>query len=236
MTHQAASKYGAFELRALYPKFALRALVIAGLIHVSVIGSSYVVASLTVEEDRTIFVHRDTNIILNQPPSDRNSHTAPQVSIAARASAGIPVPIPDAEISPEATIAAQPELNQPSIIGDSAGGDGGTIIVPETIEEEIPPDIFKPVEKLPVPVVSPAPTYPEIARRAGIEGTVWVRIWVTKEGKAKKAEMLKSDSDLFDQLALDAAMHWVFTPAVMNNGPVAVWVSIPFRFKLHEGR
>jgi protein TonB len=65
---------------------------------------------------------------------------------------------------------------------------------------------------------------------------VWVRIWVTKEGKAKIAEMLKSDSDLFDQSALDAAMHWVFTPAVMNNGPVAVWVSIPFRFKLHEGR
>jgi protein TonB len=127
-------------------------------------------------------------------------------------------------------------LNQPSTIGDSAVGDGGAIIVPETIEEEIPPDIFKPAEKPPVPVVYPAPGYPEIAQRAGIEGTVWVRIWVTKEGKAKRAEMLKSDSDLFDQSALDAAMHWVFTPAVMNNGPVAVWVSIPFRFKLHNGR
>ncbi len=209
---------------------------IAGLIHVGVIGSYYVVASLTAEEERTFFIHRRTNVVLSQPPSDRNSHTAPQVSIAARASAGIPVPIPDPEISPEATIPTQSELNQPSSLGDSAVGENGTIIMPGIIEEEIPPDIFKPVEKLPVPVVSPAPTYPEIARRAGIEGTVWVRIWVTKEGKAKKAEMLKSDSDLFDQSALDAAMHWVFTPAVMNNGPVAVWVSIPFRFKLHEGR
>jgi protein TonB len=236
MTQQAALKYGAFELRALYPKFALRALVIAGLIHVAIIGSYYVVASLTDEEDRTIFIHRDGNVILSQPPSINKSQTVPRVSIAARPSAGIPVPIPDAEISSEATIAAQPELNQPSMIGDSAVGEGGTIFVPETIEEEIPPDIFKPVEKLPVPVVSPAPAYPEIARRAGIEGTVWVRIWVTKEGKAKKAEMLKSDSNLFDQSALDAAMHWVFIPAVMNNGPVAVWVSIPFKFKLHEGR
>jgi protein TonB len=236
MTQQAALKYGASEVRALYPIFALRALVIAGLIHVAVIGSYYVVASMTDEKDRTIVVHIDRKVILTQPPSDHKSQTVPKVSIAARPSAGIPVPVPDAEISPDATIAAQPELNQPSIIGDSAVGDAGTIIVPETIEEEIPPDIFKPVEKLPVSVVSPAPTYPEIARRAGIEGTVWVRIWVTKEGKAKKAETLKSDSDLFDQSALDAAMHWVFTPAVMNNGPVAVWVSIPFRFKLHEGR
>ena len=236
MTQQAALKYGAFELKALYPKFALRALVIAGLIHVAVIGSYYVVASLTDEEDRTIFIHRDRDVILSQPPSINKSQTVPKVSIAARPSAGIPVPIPDAEISPEATIAAQTELDQPSIIGDSTMGDGGMIVVPGTIEEETPSDIFKPVEKFPVPVVSPAPTYPEVARRAGIEGTVWVRIWVTKEGKAKKAEILKSDSDLFDQSALDAAMHWVFTPAVMNNGPVAVWVSIPFRFKLHEGR
>ena len=236
MTQQAALKSGAFELRDSYQKFALRALLIAGLIHVSVIGSYYIVASLTVEEDRIIFVHRNTDIILSQPPSNNPTQTVPNVSIAARASAGIPVPVPDAEISPEATIASQPELNQPSLIGDSTMGDGGMIIVPGTIEEEIPTDIFKPVEKLPVPVVSPPPTYPEIACRAGIEGTVWVRIWVTKEGKAKKAELLKSDSGLFDQPALDAAMHWVFTPAVMNNGPVAVWISIPFRFKLHEGR
>jgi hypothetical protein len=27
-------------------------------------------------------------------------------------------------------------------------------------------------------------------------------------------------------------MQWVFTPAIMNNGPVAVWVAIPFKFKL----
>jgi len=236
MTQQAALKYGAFELRALYPKFALRALVIAGLIHVAVIGSYYGIAALTYEEDRIVYVHARSNVILSQPPSSNNFHTVPRISIATRPAAGIPVPVPDAEISPDATIAAQTDLNQPSVIGDSTVGDGGAIIVPEILDEEIPSDIFKPVEKLPVPVVSPAPTYPEIPRRAGIEGTVWVRIWVTKEGKAKKAEVLKSDSELFDQSALDAAMHWVFIPAVMNNGPVAVWVSIPFKFKLHNAR
>ena len=103
------------------------------------------------------------------------------------------------------------------------------------IDDGPPPD-FVPVEKQPTPVKSPPPAYPEIARRAGVEGTVWVKIWVDKEGKAKKAQILKSDAELFNQAAIDAAMQWVFTPAVMNNGPVAVWVSIPFKFKLNQGR
>ena len=161
MTQQADVKYGAFELRDLYQRFALRALVIAGLIHVAVIGSYYAVASLTAEEEPTFIVHRRPNVILNQPPSNNPTQTVPRVSIAGRPSAGIPVPIPDAEISPDATIAAQPDLNQPSMTGDSTAGEIGGIFVPDIIDEEVPPDTFKAVEKLPVPVVSPAPAYPE---------------------------------------------------------------------------
>ncbi|GAG02318.1 unnamed protein product, partial [marine sediment metagenome] len=36
--------------------------------------------------------------------------------------------------------------------------------------------------------------------------------------------------------AVKAAMSFVFTPAYMNNGPVSVWVSIPFKFKLADRR
>ena len=99
------------------------------------------------------------------------------------------------------------------------------------IEEEPSPDAFIPVEKLPVPVRQVRPDYPDIARRAGIEGTVWVKILVDKEGKARKAIVLKSDAEIFDEPATKAALQWVFTPAIMNNGPVAVWVAVPFRFQ-----
>mgnify|MGYP001093111118 CR=1 FL=1 len=34
------------------------------------------------------------------------------------------------------------------------------------------------------------------------------------------------------QAVRDAAKQWVFTPAMMNAGPVAVWVAMPFRFAL----
>jgi len=76
--------------------------------------------------------------------------------------------------------------------------------------------------------------YPELAQRAGVEGTVWVKIWVDKEGKPRKALVLKSTAELFNQAAVDAAMKWVFTPALMRNGPVSVWVSIPFKFMLSK--
>jgi periplasmic protein TonB len=106
------------------------------------------------------------------------------------------------------------------------------------IQDDGPPPDFVPVEKTPQPIPgnNPPPVYPEIARRAGVEGTVWVKIWVDKEGNPKKAVVQKSDAELFNQPAIDAAMKWKFTPAIMNNGPVSVWVSIPFKFRLNQGR
>jgi outer membrane biosynthesis protein TonB len=45
---------------------------------------------------------------------------------------------------------------------------------------------------------------------------------------------MKSDNEIFNENAIKAAMGWVFTPAMMNNGPVAVWAAVPFRFKLNK--
>ncbi len=67
-----------------------------------------------------------------------------------------------------------------------------------------------------------------------MEGTVYVKILVDKEGKAKKAIVAKSDSEIFNDNAIKAALQWVFTPAMMNNGPVAVWAMVPFHFKLNK--
>ena len=105
--------------------------------------------------------------------------------------------------------------------------------IEERIDEEDPAD-FVPVEKQPVPVKSVQPEYPEIARRASVEGTVWVKILVDKEGKAKKAVVMKSDAEIFNDPSIKAALQWVFTPAMMNNGPVAVWAMVPFHFKLNK--
>jgi protein TonB len=78
------------------------------------------------------------------------------------------------------------------------------------------------------------PAYPKEALKAGQEGIVWVKVWVTAKGEPKEVEVLKSENTVFNQSALDAAKQYRFTPAEIKGKPVAVWVTIPFKYKLAE--
>lgn len=103
----------------------------------------------------------------------------------------------------------------------------------EPVVEEVEEEIFElfAVEEQPVRRNEVAPVYPETARRAGIDGIVFVRALVDKDGKVSKAEVLKGPSELH-QAALDAALKTTFTPAKQNDMPVACWVQMSFRFEL----
>ncbi len=240
-TTAASVGYGYQEMRTLTRKYSVTALIIAGSFHLAAMGAYYGLQKL-MEDDEPVYSVRIMKYSdLGPPPSITNSQTAPAVSVeapTAKPTVGTPVPVPDAEINPEQTIATQEEMASTAPIGEGDGSGPVEIEQDIKIEEDGPPPDFVPVEKQPQPLPgnAPPPVYPEIARRAGVEGTVWVKIWVDKEGNPKKAQVLKSDAELFNQPAIDAAMRWKFTPAIMNNGPVSVWVSIPFKFKLNAGR
>ena len=90
------------------------------------------------------------------------------------------------------------------------------------------------VEEMPKVIRRVPAVYPEVALLANLEGTVYVKLWVDKEGKPRDATVVKSDADIFNDAALAAARQFLFTPAYMNSGPVPVWVSIPFRFRIAD--
>jgi len=235
------SGYGAVELKQVYQKYMAYAIVIASVSIASFVGSYHVIQWLSEEEEpmHTVRIMKYTD--LGPPPSLQSNQAAPAVAVsgpAVRPSVGIPVPVPDAEVSPEQTIASQTELSAqaaPSLdVGDGTGG--GAIEQDLRIEDEGPPPDFVPYEKEPTVVKKIDPKYPEIALRAGLEGNVYVKVWVDKEGKVRKVVVLKSDAEIFNESAIEAAKQWVFTPAVMQKGPVSVWVSIPFRFRLTGNR
>jgi periplasmic protein TonB len=236
---QSSVHYGMRELRGLYQKYATIGLTAAVLLHLSAVGGYYLAQWLNEDEDPVFTVRIMKYSELGPPPSITNTDAAPAVSVSvpvAKPTVGIPVPVPDAEVSPEQTIASQTEMSavQAPVVETQSGGTGQVNVEQDIkISDEDPPD-FVPVEKMPVPVKTVQPDYPEIARRAGVEGTVWVKVLVDKEGKAKKALIQKSDAEIFNDAAIAAAMQFVFTPAIMNSGPVAVWASIPFRFKLNK--
>jgi periplasmic protein TonB len=106
-------------------------------------------------------------------------------------------------------------------------------VVRKTEETDIPVVPFWKVEVKPQPINIPVPTYPDMARTAGIEGAAVVEALVDVDGSVANARILKpSGNASLDQAAIDAAMRAKFTPAKQRDKAVRVWVSIPFRFTL----
>lgn len=233
------AQYGAVELKKVYQKNWVTGFLIAVAIHLMIVGSYFLVGILSAEEPPVMNVRIMKYSDLGPPPSMTNANTPPPVSVTApvaKPTVGAPVPVPDAEVSAEQTIASQTEMSQ-QVAPISEGSGDGDLAIEQDIQisdEDAPPADFVPVEKEPVVVKKVEPRYPELAMRASLEGKVWVKIWVDKEGKPKQVVVLKSDAEIFNEPAIEAAKQFLFTPAYMNNGPVSVWVSIPFRFKLAD--
>lgn len=113
---------------------------------------------------------------------------------------------------------------------------------PTTFDELIPPPPrvegtvyeFYAVEIKPQIIRKVEPEYPELAKRAGIEGRVVVKALVNEEGKVIDAIILQSTNPIFDEPALTAARNFLFKPGRQRDLPVKVWVVIPFRFELER--
>lgn len=75
--------------------------------------------------------------------------------------------------------------------------------------------------------------YPEIAREAGIEGTVIVQVYVSETGDVTKTQIIKGIPKTgLDEAARYAIKRTKFTPALSNDAPLGVWISIPVVFRL----
>lgn len=80
---------------------------------------------------------------------------------------------------------------------------------------------------------NPPPRYPIIARRNGEQGTVTLRVLVTREGLPASVSVEKtSGSDHLDSAALETVKTWRFMPARRGDQPVEAWVLVPIVFKL----
>lgn len=74
--------------------------------------------------------------------------------------------------------------------------------------------------------------YPEMALRAGIEGTVHLQVLVLSTGKISTINIITSDSEMLNASAIDAVKKTPFTPAIQAKNPIPCWVIIPITFRL----
>ena len=104
-------------------------------------------------------------------------------------------------------------------------------------EEEEEPAFFVAVEDMPEPIggiakIQSQIVYPEIAKRAGVQGRVFVKAYVNKNGDVHKVELIKGIGAGCDEAALEAVRKTKFKPGKQRGKPVNVQVSIPILFKL----
>ncbi len=86
---------------------------------------------------------------------------------------------------------------------------------------ELPPKVLKKI----------LPAYPDSARRALVEGKVFARVLVGREGRVERIDRIEGPQ-VFQREVAQAAKAWEFVPAVQNDRAVPVWVSLPFVFKM----
>lgn len=106
----------------------------------------------------------------------------------------------------------------------------------KVIEEE--PTYFVAVEEMPEPIggiggIQSKIVYPEIAKRAGVEGRVYVLAFVDENGNVTKVNTIKGIGAGCDEAAMAAVQKTKFKPGKQRGKSVKVQVSIPVIFKLN---
>ena len=94
-----------------------------------------------------------------------------------------------------------------------------------------PEGAFVSFDEPPVPVTRPDPAYPEWARENRIEGRVVLHALIGVDGRVRRVTVIRGVPGLTES-AQEALYRWTFRPARMNRQPVAVWIEVPFQFRL----
>ncbi|MCX7606240.1 MAG: TonB family protein [Bacteroidia bacterium] len=249
--------YGAYFLRTRYVKHTTRALIIA----VSAVGlaiavpfiKAYIEAKLeglNRSKKKTVITE-----LMEPPPIDKKNEPPPPPPEQpppppqrAQIKFVPPQVVKEEEAKKEETIANIDTLmkvdpgtkdveGDPNAIPDIGEGDGAGNQPVEVAEEKDPdPTAFVAVEKEPQPTniddIKRRIGYPPLAKEAGIQGKVIVRVLVGKNGKYEKHLVLKSPHKILTEAVEKELPNLEFTPGIQAGKPIKVWVTIPFDFQL----
>ena len=175
---------------------------------------------ISVTEQETVDLQEITQTVQQQlpPPPPRPS---------------VPIVVPDDEELEETTL----DLDATLDLADAISALPPPPPVVAVAEEEDEPEIFVIVEEMPEIIggtasLAKSVQYPSIARQAGIEGTVVVKVVVTASGNPESPEVLKSPSEVLDKAAIEAVMKQKFKPGKQRGRAVPTYMAIPVRFRL----
>ncbi|HYE57917.1 MAG TPA: energy transducer TonB [Rhodothermales bacterium] len=247
-----ATPYGAAELRALTPYHTARGLLTAALLHVAAFGAVEALreppAPLLSPQGQL------TGTVLSPPILTPPARSATPAAVRLARPGGMPTPVPDAQVRQATRSEAPSSISAPGgedetgssrsdVIGieDIERVTPGLVTVPATVDTVVRPPVLPAVtEALEITAIMPrvlestAPEYPALARHAGVEGRVILRVRVGRDGRAREITVVRSDNSMLDAAAATAVARWRFAPGEQAGQPVDVWMTIPIRFRLRE--
>jgi len=139
----------------------------------------------------------------------------------------VPVEVPDDEIIEDELIELDAELD----LGDVFE------LPPPPPPKEDEEQFFIVVEQMPQLIgglkkLQSQVYYPEMARRAGIEGRVTVQFIVNEKGQVENPRVIRGIGGGCDEVALEAVSKAKFVPGLQRGRPVKVQYSLPIVFRL----
>lgn len=98
-------------------------------------------------------------------------------------------------------------------------------------------DFITYTDKMPEPIngvkgIQEKIVYPKDAKKQGVEGRVYIKAYISKEGNVVTAQVMKGIGSGCDEAAIEAVKNTKFIPASWDGKPVGAQVAIPILFKL----
>lgn len=242
--------YGAYFLRKSYSKHVVLGAILTFALFALVFASPYIAELLKGEEEVVV---QETKTVkytdLAPPPPIQNTPPPPQINIPPPVKTVIkflPPKVTDKEVVEEEEMPTIEEIKQNDVGAETVEGTGEVVFeepVAEVAKEEVEEDvIFTVVEQQAefpggmealVKFLQKNVKYPAIARRMGVEGSVFVSFVVDKAGAISDIQIVKGISAECDKEAVRVVgMMPPWKPGKQNGKAVKSRFVLPVKFKL----
>jgi len=246
--------YGAYVLRTLYNKYVTLSTIIGTVVFVLALTGPMIVKSLRPKEavvKKKVITLDYTQ--LSEPPSLDKAAPPPTLDVPPPLKSTIaflpPVVKPDEQVSndvvPTVEDLKKVDPGAKTQEGQEGGVDYSLIETQDKVVEEPKKEeaqVFTYVEEMPtfpggedacIAFINHGIQYPEIAKRAGVEGKVFIQFVVRTDGKVTDVTVGKGIGAGCDEEAVRVVKsmpNW--KPGRQNGHPVNVRISVPIVYKL----
>ena len=215
-------------------RYVSRALAISALIHLSALACILWIQAQR-GEDTVVLVSGQVHVV---PPMGKRLipppvvHTLP--GMQPRDGIIVPADLADPvteQPKVEPAVGIQPDGGAGTGMQTSSSEGEGSGDLPAIVDTDPPEDRFVVFDEPPVPIFRPDPAYPEWARENGIQGRVVLHALVGVDGRVRRVTVIRGIPGLSES-AEEMLYRWTFYPARAGRQPVAVWIEVPFAFRL----